>query len=285
MSGGTALKTEIMMINVGIVPERTNCPEKARALLAMDGAAILRVDNLKAEDAVDGMKRVLGDSLVGYRKPVRIAESTLVSPGERSCFDPETGTVHSDISSRGQLHVDGYMAFGAAYPDMIFLLCERQASDGGDSFILDGLRLVTALAADPSQRDLVWFLWNTPIEQSTPTGIRVLCPTVRQTRGGRLALLCHDDQRPEENGESQAQVHEMLARWHETKENALNAAPRFRLMPGDFLCLDNYRMFHGRNSYQPGGNRLLHRLWCWTKAAFDCPRAADGSFRADIISA
>lgn len=131
VAGGTPLKTETKMINVGIVPERTTCPEKARALLAMDGAAILRVDNVKAEDAVEGMKRVLGDSLVGYRKPVRIAESSLVSPGHRSHFDPETGTVHSDVSSRGQLHVDGYMAFGEAYPDMIFLLCERQAIDGG----------------------------------------------------------------------------------------------------------------------------------------------------------
>jgi len=273
------------MMNVGIVPERTNCAAEARALLAMDGAAILRVDDLNAEEAVDGMKRVLGDNLVGYRKPVRIAESNLVSPGDRSFFDAETGTVHSDIGARGQLHVDGYMAFGESYPDVIFLLCERQAIDGGDSFILDGLRLVTALAADPSQRDLVRFLWNTPIEQSTPNGIRVLCPTVRQTGGGRIALLCHDDQRVQEDGDAPACVLEMLERWREAKENALRAAPRFRLMPGDFLCLDNYRMFHGRDSYRPGGDRLLHRLWCWTKAAFDFPRAADGSLRADIISA
>jgi hypothetical protein len=48
------------------------------------------------------------------------------------------------------------------------------------------------------------------------------------------------------------------------------AAPRFLLHPGELLCLDNYRVFHGREPYA-GSDRILHKLWAWTDMAFGLP--------------
>ena len=47
-------------------------------------------------------------------------------------------------------------------------------------------------------------------------------------------------------------------------------APRFLLHPGDLLCLDNYRVFHGRETYS-GFDRLLHKLWAWSEWSFGIP--------------
>ena len=40
----------------------------------------------------------------------------------------------------------GYIGFGNYYPDLVFLLCERQPATGGESFIVDGQRLLGAIA-------------------------------------------------------------------------------------------------------------------------------------------
>jgi len=51
---------------------------------------------------------------------------------------------------------------------------------------------------------------------------------------------------------------------------ALKAAPRFKLEPGDAVCMDNFRMMHGREPYTDP-NRLLYRVWVWTTAGLPVP--------------
>jgi hypothetical protein len=60
-------------------------------------------------------------------------------------------------------------------------------------------------------------------------------------------------------------------------------APRFLLHPGDLLCVDNYRVFHGREPYT-GYDRILHKLWAWSDMAFGLPSVSDlaPGCRADI---
>ena len=42
----------------------------------------------------------------------------------------------------------------------------------------------------------------------------------------------------------------------------------------DLLCLDNYRVFHGREPHT-GSDAILHKLWAWSDMAFGLPRPAD----------
>lgn len=254
----------------GVVPERTGDPAEARTLLDMDGVAILETGSTGPDGSEAGARAVLGDRLRAYRRPVFIGTNPDPTPAVPFFFDRATRTVNADGTRRGPLHVDGYLSYGVAYPDVVFLLCARQADSGGESVVIDGHRLLAGLAADRAQRDLLRFLWTRPIEQSTHDGVRVTCPTARRTPGGRVSVLCHDDQRPVDDAAPDEDVETMLARWRAVTEAAVDAAPRFLLRPGDLLCLDNYRVFHCREAYA-GRDRLLHRIWSWTDAAFAVP--------------
>lgn len=76
-----------------------------------------------------------------------------------------------------------------------------------------------------------------------------------------------------------------LAAWAWLTEEAARTAPRFVLQPGDLLCLDNYRVFHGGGPYT-GSDRILHKLWAWSDMAFGLPRPGDliPASHADIIT-
>jgi Taurine catabolism dioxygenase TauD, TfdA family len=65
-----------------------------------------------------------------------------------------------------------------------------------------------------------------------------------------------------------------LAAWARLTEQAARLAPRFVLHPGELLCLDNYRVFHGREPYT-GSDRIWHQLWAWTDMAFGLPYPDD----------
>ena len=50
------------------------------------------------------------------------------------------------------------------------MLCQRQPTGGGESFIVDGQRLVDTIASDPTRRTLSGFLWDIKLEQNRPDG-------------------------------------------------------------------------------------------------------------------
>jgi alpha-ketoglutarate-dependent taurine dioxygenase len=257
---------------LGVVPERTSDPRAARDLLSRDGAAILIWSGSDAADAEAGAVAVLGERLRRYRRSVDVG--TNPAPGQPTFFDRSRRMVNADATTLLGLHVDGYMTYGAAYPDAIFLLCVRQSPTGGDSVIVDGYRLLDSLAAAPGQQDLFAFIETVPVEQSTPTGVPVQAPIAARTPAGRIALRCHEHQRPAAGLPLElANSHQMMIdRWRVLAAGAGEAAPRFRMQPGDLLCLDNYRVFHGREPY-PGNDRLLRRIWAWTDRSFGLPEA------------
>lgn len=268
------------MWNVGLVPERTTDPARAWSLLEMDGVCILELGSVDAADATTGTEHVLGERLRAHRLPVSIG--TNPTPNQPVFFDPATKTVNSDSLNRGPLHVDGYMAFGADYPDFVFLLCAQQADEGGESFIVDSHHLLAAIASRPELRDLTRFLWRVPIEQSTPSGIPHRRPIAQRTPGGRLSVIRHDGQRLADDADPADR--KLLDLWLQISDEAAAEAPRFRLRAGDFLCLDNYRALHAREAYA-GTSRLLHRIWSWSDQAFGTPTAESQAQRPvnDIV--
>ena len=71
--------------------------------------------------------------------------------------------------------------------------------------------------------------------------------------------------RPIEGAADEAEQAELIAWWREQIDRASASAPRFKLQPGDALCIDNLRMMHGREPYTDP-DRLLYRVWVWTTA-------------------
>ena len=65
---------------------------------------------------------------------------------------------------------------------------------------------------------------------------------------------------------------ELIAWWRAQIDGLSAAAPRFKLAPGDALCIDNLRMMHGREPYTDP-NRLLYRVWVWTRAGLPVPES------------
>jgi len=250
----------------GIVPERVSDPAEAFRLLQIDGASILSVGETSPQAAVEATEAVLGEHLRSYRPPMGIVTNPV--DGEGPHPDAERRNVLADRSVELELHIDGYMMFGTAYPDFIFLLCVEQAPQGGDSYVVDGVRLADRIAADPAERELARFLWERPIDQSTPTGVAHHSPVVSWTPGGRRTARGHGNQRVLPGSPPRDQ--ELLDRWRALCLDAARQAPRFRMQPGDFFCLDNYRLFHGRTPYA-GTGRTLHRIWSWSEFAFGVP--------------
>lgn len=251
----------------GLIPPRITDLDKAFGTLQIDGAVIIELGLTGPEVIMEATRRVLGDHLRAMKPSIGIVTNPVVGEGPHP--DAERRNVLADRSVQLDLHIDGYMQFGTCYPDFIFLLCAEQAPEGGESFAVDGVRLVDRLAEDPDERDLVDFLWRVPIDQTTLTGVPHEAPVAGWTPGGRATARRHEKQRLLEGRENQLH-RDFLDRWAVWTQKAAEVAPRFLLQPGDLLCLDNYRVFHGRGPYE-GLGRTMHRVWAWTDLAFGVP--------------
>jgi hypothetical protein len=249
----------------GVLPHRTADAGEAFLLLAIDGAAILETQGDWSDEGLLGVLRgVLGSGLRATRRPIKVRPGPV---GSGPHLDWATRSVLNDASQPQGLHVDGFGRYGAAYPDYIFLACERPARSGGESFVVDLVTLVDELRRDAAAEELTDFLWRQPMEQCSPEGVRWQAPAARRLAGGRRTVLYNNKQHL--NGATPDQDR-LMAAWRERAERAQASAPRFLLHRGDVLCLDNYRVAHGREPYDDAG-RLLHRLWTWTDAAAGVP--------------
>ncbi len=280
------------MYNAGLSPERTPDPRRAFHLWSSDGAVILTTNRTDVAGMLAGAREVFGPRILVHQSPTTVATDTI--PDQDAYHAPVRRTVNRNAGVALEPHIDGYMAFGDHYPDLVFLLCARPATAGGELFIVDGQRLVDAIASDPTQRSLSRFLWDIKLEQGRPDGggaagtgkpVPSRRPVASRTCAGRLTVRRHQHQRLVDDIPSRADDRQHLAAWAWLTEEAARTAPRFLLRPGDLLCLDNYRVFHGYEPYT-GSDRFLHRLWAWSDMAFGLPRPADliPARRADIIT-
>ena len=259
--------------NAGILPERTTDPGEAFLFWCIDGASILVTGRTDAQALVEAVREIFGTHLPGELTLRMVA--TNADPTQLG-YDPTTRTILSDAANRLDAHTDGARGFSDEYPDLLALLCARQATSGGESFLVDGQYLCDAIARDPARRHLARFLWGVPIEQcvpmadalpGSPTSLRSRRPVVSRTPGGRLTVRYHQHQRVLDEGPVDEQDRVHLDTWRRLGQQAAAAAPRFLLRPGDLLSVDNYRVFHGREPYQ-GTDRLLHRILGFTDMSF-----------------
>jgi alpha-ketoglutarate-dependent taurine dioxygenase len=213
-----------------------------------------------------GARDVFGPRIFVHQSPATVATGTIPDP----C-----------VALR--LHIDGCLEFGDYYPDLVFVLCERWATAGGEWYLVDGQRLIDVIAGDLTQRALNRFLWDVKLEQGRPDGVRpsgsgkVVSsrrPIASRTCGGRLTVRRHPHQRLLDNALPGPDDRQYLAAWAKLTEQAARAAPRFLLRPGELLCLDNYRVFHGCEPYT-GYDRIQHMLWAWSDMAFGLPYPKD----------
>lgn len=262
--------------SVGLRPRRLKEAERALVAMQIDGAVILEYGDQGPDAIVTAVRAVLGSHLRAFRPPMGIITNPVTGEGPHP--DAERRNVLADRSVELELHIDGFMQFGTNYPDFVFLLCDEQAPQGGENFAVDGLRLIDALAADPGERDLVDFLWTVELDQSTPTGEPHQAPIASWTPAGRRTVRRHWSQRFLESRPPVADEADLLRQWAQRCRQAALTAPRFLLQPGDLLCLDNYRVFHGRESYE-GEGRVLQRIWAWTDMAFGVPANGVGGPR------
>lgn len=248
--------------SAGVMPERTTDPRRAFHLWSSDGAVILRTTRTDAPGMLTGARDAFGPRILFCQPPASTA----------TC-----------LGGAREPGIEGCLSFGDYYPDLVFLLGERQATAGGAAFLVDGQRLLHALASDPAQRPLIRFLWDVKLEQSraeggrparTGTPVSSRRPVVSRTCGGRLTVRRHPHQHLFDDGSPRPENRRHLAAWARLTQHAARSAPRFQLHPGELLCLDNYRVFLGREPHT-GEDPILHHLWAWTDMAFGLPSAAD----------
>jgi len=238
----------------GLVPERTADPAEAAALVARDGAAILTGRATDEDGARQVARDVLGDRLVVLADPAAVREG-----GEKD---------RSEIGADDlmPLHVDGF-AYGDRHLDAMFLLCVSQGTGGGASFLADGYAVLDHLAS--SDPELHAFVHDVPVDL-TETDMQPACsPIVLTGDSGRRAVRRHPFMAPAADSDDPDADRALIERWRDVVRRLTDTAPRFSLDPGDALCVDNYRVLHGRDPY--AGERFLWRIWAWTTASNGVP--------------
>jgi hypothetical protein len=251
-------------------PRLATSPEHARALVALDGAAVVGGISTVA-DAVAFGERMLGARAIRVRPQFEATkehhDTETAAFAELGADERGRERYQGGISDMQPAHYDGF-GFGDFAPDHMFLWCERPCPQGGASFLVDGLALVNLLGSDDPE--LARQLWEVDVDHSEPhfPGGAV-SPIARTLPGGRVQVRAHPSQAALAGPEEAASA-AVLARWTEAVATARANGPRFRVVPGEMICIDNYRMFHGRDGYVDTA-RKLHSIWAWTTSAVAVP--------------
>lgn len=255
--------------NYGVVPQRTSDAGEAFTLLRSDGAAILTDAGATRDDARGLALRVLAPLAPVVPDPAPIKEGG--GNKDRSYLTSNLAEAFAVPFQSG--HTDGF-AYGDHYPDYIFLLCVKPASAGGESFVVDTYRILQALRASNLAQDAAFaeFLQTVPVEQTEPGFKASFAPAIGDNGRGRRMARWTPVQRPDAKlpDLEQRRQRDLLARWTELTHRASLDAPRFVLQAGEALCLDNYRMLHGRSGFDDL-DRQLWRIWAWTTESLGVP--------------
>ncbi|HEY0935986.1 MAG TPA: TauD/TfdA family dioxygenase [Trebonia sp.] len=261
-----------------VVPRRVGSPEEARAEVTARGAAI--VPGCADQEAAFAAGRAfLGGDLRRFglqfeaTKDKQEAEAAVVADQPAD----ERGRKRRFTATQERMvpHNDGF-GFGDFGPDYLFLWCGRPDSGGeGASFLVDGLRLLDLMAADPEYLDVARFAWETDIDQSEPNfPLAAYAPIARQLPdSGRIQVRHHPFQAPVpgEAPDLETASEALIRRWSAAVEAARDSGPMFPAEAGDLICVDNYRLTHGRDGYSDPG-RVMLSIWGWSSAAVAVPQ-------------
>ena len=269
--------------SANLIPRFATTPQHARALVALDGAAL--VSGIESVDhAIAYGYQMLGDRAVRVRTQFEATKATMDIEKPVVAAQPvdERGRKR-DLGSYDKqqpAHNDGF-AFGDFAPDHMFLYCEKPCSIGGANFLVDALRLASMLAEDDPE--FASFLWDVPIDQSEPNVPQHNpAPIARMGAGGRVQVRSHQYFAPV-LGPDEAAQWPSVKKWGEAVMLARAAGPRFRANAGDMICIDNYRMLHGRDGYVDVDRKMVS-IWAWTTDAIAIPEGTLDIASPDMAS-
>lgn len=240
--------------------------------LGMDRATFLCPGTCR-ERAAGLAKEVFGDAVEMVKPPVGVDDgATRGGSGTRPVDAPE----HDDSSNyRGcailKPHNDGANPYGDLFPDFLFMVCEKAAEAGGESYLIDGHAIVRAMPTEAQQ-----LMMNTPLESRDfdrhwAERATWRSPMLVPVEGGSGRWRLRAEGSSAGDGADQPCVGceeegaQVLDGFAKAVRCAGAATARFKLHPGQALLLDNYRVLHAREPDNGQGQRLLWRSWIWTK--------------------
>ena len=243
----------------GVLPRTVNDLQEARTELVKSGAVICGPIDCTEAGTRAFAEKMFGDRLRALPNGARVFEG-----GEH-----DITRVQATNLKTTPCHTDGF-AYGDLYPDFILLSCVRESKVGGESILVDGYKVLEALAADP---ELAWAaiaLRECQIDQ-TETGMQTsLSPICMDNGNGRIMVRRTLEQRPAETSVDPEKDQLMIELWHDSIDEASTLAPKFKLLPGQVVIVDNYRLMHGRRPYEDL-NRMLWRVWVWSDDCLGVP--------------
>jgi TfdA family taurine catabolism dioxygenase TauD len=261
-----------------VVPQRVGTPAQARAAVDARGAAILP-GCFDQEAAFAAGRAMLGTDLrrfgLQFEATKEKQESEAAVVAEQPADERGRKRRFTATEERMVPHNDGF-GFGDFGPDYLFLWCGRPDAYGeGTSFLVDGLKLLDLMAADPEYAQVARFAWETDIDQSEPNfPLAAHAPIARRLPGsGRVQVRHHPFQAPVpgQAPDIEAAQAALIGEWSQAVAAARDSGPMFHARAGDLICVDNYRLTHGRDGYRDPG-RVMLSIWGWSSTAIAVPR-------------
>ena len=247
-------------------PTRSQNPDEVMHAVERDGVAILVGCGPDGDDAVAAARSIFEDRVVAIPEPAEVRAGGVK--------DRTAATI--DETMPLPPHTDGF-AYGDHYPDYFLLSCAHASGVGGESFGVDGYRVLTELRTQEGGGELLERMSQIPIDQTEPDMRGSLSPLIMQNDEGRLMLRRFPFQQPADDSVDADADAAMIDAWHTAVSAAGEAAPRFKVETGEVVVFDNYRMMHGRDPYTDA-HRLMWRVWVWTTSALGVP---DGQLHSD----
>ncbi len=243
----------------GVLPRVVTDLEEARAELATSGAVVF-----ESIDCTEAGTRAFAETMFSDRLRALPDGARVFEGGEH-----DITRVQATNLKTTPCHTDGF-AYGDLYPDFMLLSCVQESKVGGESILVDGYKILEAMAADAELAWAATALRERAIDQ-TETGMQTsLSPICMDNGSGRTMVRRTLEQRPAETSADPKKDQQMIELWHETIDRASKLAPQFKLLPGQVVIVDNYRLMHGRSPYEDL-SRMLWRVWVWTDDCLDVP--------------
>ena len=260
-----------------VVPRRVTTPVQARAEVAARGAAI--VGGLTGREAAFAAGRAfLGADLRRFglqfeaTKAQREAAAAAIADQPADARGRERR--FNGTTERMVAHNDGF-GFGDFGPDYLFLWCARPDAAGqGASFLVDGL---DAAGADGGDRVRGRRAVSRGALASTSPSRTSPSPPMPRSRGGCRRAGSRSGTTRSRHGPGPGTRHDggrggLIGKWSKAVTAARDAGPMFRARAGDLICVDNYRLTHGRDGYSDP-SRVMLSIWGWSAQAVACRRA------------
>ncbi len=167
----------------------------------------------------------------------------------------EDGAMADSAYSAGDLrpHTDGTYSEDA--PGLQLLLCLEYAAKGGLSVLVDGFRIVQALA--PEHRRMLEKVGVTGRYRGDGVDLQATRPIVRRDSAGNLLQISFNnyDRAPLWLPEPEMTAFYDALRAFDLLANDPTMQWQTQLAVGELIVFDNWRLLHGRTSYQ--GHRTM----------------------------